>query len=63
MFNADGKLIGLAFDGNLEAMNSDIIYEPNYQRCIGVDVRYILFMIEKYGKAMELIKELKFDRK
>lgn len=60
MFNADGKLIGLAFDGNWEAMSSDIIYEPALQRCIGVDIRYILFMIEKYGKAKELIKELKF---
>lgn len=59
MFNARGELLGLAFDGNWEAMSSDILYEPKMQRCIGVDVRYILFMIEKYGKAGDLIRELK----
>lgn len=59
MFNEKGELLGLAFDGNWEAMSSDILYEPKMQRCIGVDVRYILFMIEKYGKAGNLIKELK----
>ena len=58
MFNAKGELLGLAFDGNWEAMSSDILYEPKMQRTIGVDVRYILFMIEKYGKAGNLIKEL-----
>ncbi len=41
-----------------EAMGSDILYEPKMQRTIGVDVRYILFMIEKYGKAGNLIQEL-----
>ena len=40
-------------------MGSDILYEPKMQRCIGVDVRYILFMIERYGKAGNLIRELK----
>lgn len=59
MFNAKGELLGLAFDGNWEAMSSDIIYEPNLQRCIGVDIRYVLFIIEKYGKAGNLIRELK----
>ena len=39
-------------------MSSDILFEPKMQRCIGVDVRYILFMIEKYGKATHLIEEL-----
>lgn len=58
MFNAKGELLGLAFDGNWEAMSSDILYEPKMQRTIGVDVRYILFMIEKYGGAGELIEEL-----
>lgn len=52
-------MIGLAFDGNWEAMSSDIIYEPNLQRCIGVDIRYVLYMIEKYGKSTRLINELK----
>ncbi|KAA6315308.1 Dipeptidyl-peptidase 7, partial [termite gut metagenome] len=59
IFNDKGALIGLAFDGNWEAMHSDIAYEPDVQRCIGVDVRYILFIIEKYGRAGELIGELK----
>jgi hypothetical protein len=58
MFNNKGELMGLAFDGNWEAMGSDIVFEPNVQRCIGVDVRYMLFIIEKYDKAGELLKEL-----
>lgn len=61
MFNAKGELLGLAFDGNWEAMSSDILYDPKMQRCIGVDVRYILFIIEKYGKAGNLLKEMKFS--
>lgn len=61
MFNAKGELLGLAFDGNWEAMSSDILYEPKMQRTIGVDVRYILFIMEKYGKAGNLIKELKLS--
>ena len=59
MFNAQGQLLGLAFDGNWEAMSSDYLYEPCLQRCIGVDIRYVLFIIEKYGKAGRLIQELK----
>lgn len=59
MFNAKGELLGLAFDGNWEAMSSDIVFEPDLQRCIGVDVRYMLFIIEKYGKAGHLIQDLK----
>lgn len=59
MFNGQGELLGLAFDGNWEAMSSDIVFEPKLQRCIGVDVRYMLFIIEKYGKAERLIKELR----
>lgn len=62
MFNAKGELLGLAFDGNWEAMSSDIVFEPELQRCIGVDIRYVLFIIEKYGKATNLIRELKIDR-
>ena len=50
---------GLPSMGTWEAMSSDILYEPKMQRTIGVDVRYILFMIEKYGKAGNLIQELK----
>ena len=58
MFNERGELLGLAFDGNWEAMSSDISYEPRLQRTIGVDIRYILFIIEKYGRASHLVREL-----
>ncbi|MFA6770158.1 MAG: S46 family peptidase, partial [Bacteroidales bacterium] len=58
VLNAKGELIGTAFDGNWEAMSGDIIFEPNVQRCINVDVRYILFIIEKYGNAKHLIDEM-----
>ena len=61
MFNGKGELIGLAFDGNWEAMSSDLKYNPQLQRCIGVDIRYVLFLIEKYGKAGDLIKELQIN--
>lgn len=57
MFNDKGELLGLAFDGNWEAMSGDIIFEPQLQRCVGVDIRYILFIIDKYAKATNLMKE------
>lgn len=58
VFNAAGEVIGLAFDGNWEAMSGDIIFEPNLQRTISVDIRYVLFVMEKVGGADRLIKEL-----
>ena len=58
MFDARGRLLGLAFDGNWEAMSSDVLYEPRLQRTIGVDIRYVLFIIGKYGGATRLIKEM-----
>lgn len=58
MFNARGELLGLAFDGNWEAMSSDLLYEPKMQRTIGVDVRYMLFVMEKCGGAGHLVREL-----
>lgn len=58
VMNAYGHLIGCAFDGNWEAMSGDIIYEPKLQRTISVDVRYILFIIDKYAGAENLIKEM-----
>ena len=61
VFDKNARLIGLAFDGNWEAMSGDIAFEPDLQRCIGVDVRYMLFIIEKYGGAANLIKELKIN--
>ena len=53
-----GRLIGLAFDGNWEAMSGDVAFEPELQRTIAVDIRYVLFVIEKYAGAKWLIDEL-----
>ena len=58
IFNAKGELLGLAFDGNWEAMSGDIVFEPDLQRTISVDVRYILFIMDKVGGAKRLIEEL-----
>ena len=62
IFDKDARLIGLAFDGNWEAMSGDIAFEPDLQRCIGVDIRYVLFMIDKWGKCPRLIDELRLVR-
>lgn len=59
VFNGDGRLIGLAFDGNWEAMSGDIEFEPQLQRTISVDIRYVLWIIEDWGKCPRLIKELR----
>jgi len=59
VIDGDGNLIGIAFDGNWEAMSGNILFEPELQRTINVDVRYVLFVIEKYAGASNLIKELK----
>ena len=62
VLNAKGELIGLAFDGNWESMSSDVMFEPDLQRCICVDIRYVLFMVEKFGGADNIIKELQFAK-
>ena len=59
VLNANGELIGLAFDGNWEAMSGDVIFEPNLQRCINVDIRYVLLMLDKFGGAGYLLNEMK----
>ncbi len=58
VMNGKGELIGIAFDGNWEAMSGDIAYEPELQRTINVDIRYVLFVIDKYAGAQNLIDEL-----
>lgn len=58
MMNSRGELIGLAFDGNWEAMSGDIAFEPDVQRTIGVDVRYVLFVIDKFAGADWLLDEM-----
>ena len=59
VFDKNARLIGLAFDGNWEAMSGDIAFEPDLQRTISVDIRYVLYMIDKWGKCPRLIEELK----
>ena len=62
VLNANGELLGLAFDGNWEAMSGDVIFEPELQRCIAVDIRYVLFIIDKFGGADYLLKEMNLVR-
>ena len=58
VMDAKGNLIGLAFDGNWEAMSGDVIFEPELQRCICVDIRYVLWMMDKFGGAGYLLDEM-----
>lgn len=58
VINGDGHLIGCAFDGNWEAMSGDYVFEPNLQRCINVDIRYILLVIDKFAGATHLVDEM-----
>jgi hypothetical protein len=58
MFNGKGELIGLAFDGNWDSLSSDIFFDSQLARCIGVDIRYVLYMMESWGKADRLLKEI-----
>ncbi len=62
VINSDGELIGIAFDGNWEAMSGDIAYETSLQRTICVDIRYVMFIIDKYAGATNLIKEMTFKQ-
>lgn len=59
VINGRGELIGCAFDGNWEAMSGDIAFEDKLQRTIAVDIRYVLFIIDKYAGAKHLIDEMK----
>ena len=58
VINAEGHLIGTAFDGNSEAMSGDIDFEENLQRCINLDTRYFLWIVDKYAGAKNLINEM-----
>jgi hypothetical protein len=62
VIDGEGNLIGLAFDGNWEAMSSNIVFDPALQRCICVDIRYVLFIMDKYAGASHLINEMKIVR-
>ncbi len=61
MFDGNGRLIGLAFDGNWEAMSGDLKFDNRLQRTIGVDIRYVLSVIEKYCKGKRIINELTIE--
>ena len=58
VINGNGELLGLAFDGNWESMSGDITFEPELQKCISVDIRFVLFIIDKYAGAKHLINEM-----
>lgn len=58
MFNGKGELIGLAFDGNWDSLSNDIFFDKRLGRCIGVDIRYVIYMMDKWGHADRLIKEI-----
>ena len=58
VMDADGNLIGLAFDGNWESMSSDVMFEPELQRCICVDIRYVFLLMDKFGGAGYLLDEM-----
>ena len=59
MFDGQNRLIGLAFDGNWDSLSSDIFFDSQLARCIGVDIRYVLFMMDKWGHADRLLREIK----
>ena len=58
VMNARGELIGVAFDGNIESLSSDLRFNPELQRCINVDIRYVLFLIDRFGGSTYLLDEL-----
>lgn len=58
VINGNGELLGLAFDGNWEAMSGDVAFETELQKCISVDIRYVMFIIDKYAGAGHLVKEM-----
>ncbi len=62
VIDADGNLIGIAFDGNSEALSGDIIYDKNLQKTINVDIRFVLWTIDKYAGARRIVDELKLVR-
>ena len=58
VINGSGELIGTAFDGNWESLSGDINFDNNLQRCINLDIRYVLFILEKLGNCGHLINEM-----
>ena len=58
VLDGNGRLVGLAFDGNWEAMSGDVAFEPELQRCIAVDIRYVLFVVDKFAGCDHIMSEL-----
>jgi hypothetical protein len=58
VINGNGELIGIAFDGNYEAISSDFMFMPDLQRTISVDIRFVLFIVDKFGGAKNLVDEM-----
>jgi hypothetical protein len=63
VLNGNAELIGLAFDGNWESLSGDILFEPEMQRMISVDIRYVLYVIDKVMGASNVIDELKLVKR
>jgi len=59
MFDGQNRLIGLAFDGNWDSLSSDIFFDSQLARCIGVDIRYVLYMMDRWGHADRLLREIR----
>jgi S1-C subfamily serine protease len=59
VLNAYGEQVGLVFDGNYEGLGNDLFYDDNYGRTIAVDIRYVLFVVEKFGNAGWILNEMK----
>ena len=62
MFDGKNRLIGLAFDGNWDSLSSDIFFDSQLARCIGVDIRYVLFMMDRWGHADRLLREVRVEK-
>jgi hypothetical protein len=58
VLNARGELVGLAFDGNKESLASDAMVVPGYNKCVCVDIRYVLFVLSEYAGLKDLVREL-----
>jgi len=58
VLNGNGEQVGLVFDGNYEGLGNDLYYDPNYNRTISVDIRYVLFVVEKFGDAKWVVDEM-----
>ncbi len=58
VLNAYGEQVGIAFDGNYEGLGNDFFFNPNLGRTISVDIRYVLFITEKFGEAGWILKEM-----